>query len=40
MIFANQNPLVTGDIRLDVSRGTRIGRVPSEWFARPDDEPT
>jgi hypothetical protein len=23
---------------LDISRGQRIGRVSSEWFARPDDE--
>jgi hypothetical protein len=23
---------------VDVSRGRRIGRVSSEWFARPDDE--
>lgn len=23
---------------MDVSRGRRIGRVSSEWFARPDDE--
>ena len=24
--------------KVDVSRGTRIGRVSSEWFSRPDDE--
>jgi hypothetical protein len=29
---------VSGRFRVDVSRGQRIGRVSSEWFARPDDE--
>jgi hypothetical protein len=29
---------VTGGFKVDISRGTRIGRVSSEWFARPDDE--
>jgi len=29
---------VTGGYRVDVSRGERVGRVSSEWFARPDDE--
>src|SRR6266702_2756576 len=29
---------VSGGFRVDVSRGQRIGRVSSEWFARPDDE--
>src|SRR5882757_582780 len=29
---------VSGSFRVDVSRGQRIGRVSSEWFARPDDE--
>lgn len=24
--------------KVDISRGTRIGRVSSEWFSRPDDE--
>ncbi|MBY0611318.1 MAG: DUF932 domain-containing protein [Beijerinckiaceae bacterium] len=24
--------------KVDISRGTRLGRVSSEWFARPDDE--
>ncbi|WP_354266523.1 DUF932 domain-containing protein [Bradyrhizobium sp. I1.7.5] len=28
----------TAGLRVDVSRGQRIGRVSSEWFARPDDE--
>lgn len=28
----------SGGFRVDVSRGQRIGRVSSEWFARPDDE--
>ncbi len=29
---------VSSGFRLDISRGQRIGRVSSEWFARPDDE--
>jgi hypothetical protein len=29
---------VSGGFRVDISRGQRIGRVASEWFARPDDE--
>jgi hypothetical protein len=33
----NQQPVSSG-IRVDVSRGERVGRVSSEWFARPDDE--
>ena len=28
----------SGGFRVDLSRGQRIGRVSSEWFARPDDE--
>ncbi|WP_342729243.1 DUF932 domain-containing protein [Bradyrhizobium sp. B097] len=28
----------SGGFRVDVSRGQRVGRVSSEWFARPDDE--
>jgi hypothetical protein len=28
----------SGGSRVDISRGQRIGRVSSEWFARPDDE--
>ncbi|WP_033923444.1 hypothetical protein [Sphingomonas sp. 37zxx] len=24
--------------KVDVSRGSRVGRVSSEWFSRPDDE--
>ena len=28
----------TGDYKVDVSRGHRIGRVSSEWFSRPADE--
>ena len=28
----------SGGYKVDVSRGERIGRVSSEWFARPDDE--
>ena len=27
-----------GGYKVDVSRGERVGRVSSEWFARPDDE--
>ena len=30
--------LVTSGFHVDLSRGERIGRVSSEWFARPDDE--
>jgi hypothetical protein len=29
---------VRGGFKVDVSRGTRIGHVSSEWFSRPDDE--
>ena len=25
-------------LKVDISRGERIGRVSSEWFSRPDDE--
>ncbi|MGE0407709.1 MAG: DUF932 domain-containing protein [Amphiplicatus sp.] len=28
----------SGGYKVDVSRGSRIGRVSSEWFSRPDDE--
>ncbi len=28
----------SGGYKVDVSRGTRIGRVSSEWYSRPDDE--
>ena len=31
-------PNVRGGYKVDVSRGTRIGRVSSEWFNRPPDE--
>ena len=27
-----------GGYKVDVSRGQRVGRVSSEWFARPADE--
>lgn len=27
-----------GGYKVDVSRGTRVGRASSEWFSRPDDE--
>jgi hypothetical protein len=33
----NEQPVSSG-FRVDVSRGQRVGRVSSEWFARPDDE--
>jgi hypothetical protein len=33
----NERPISSG-FRVDVSRGERVGRVSSEWFARPDDE--
>jgi hypothetical protein len=33
----SERPAPSG-FRVDVSRGQRIGRVSSEWFARPDDE--
>src|SRR3954452_7912511 len=33
----NEQP-VFGGFRVDISRGERVGRVSSEWFARPDDE--
>ena len=29
---------VSGGYKVNVSRGTRVGRVSSEWFSRPDDE--
>ena len=32
------SPPVSGAYRVDISRGSRIGRVSSEWFSRPDDE--
>ena len=31
-------PTRAGGWKVDVSRGERSGRVPSEWFNRPDDE--
>ena len=32
------SPPVSGAYNVDISRGTRIGRVSSEWFSRPGDE--
>lgn len=29
---------VSGGYKVDVSRGSRVGRVSSEWFSRPEDE--
>ena len=36
--LSQSDQTVSGGFRVDVSRGQRIGRVSSEWFARPDDE--
>ena len=38
MTLSQSDQTVSGGFRVDVSRGQRIGRVSSEWFARPDDE--
>jgi hypothetical protein len=35
---ASAPPQRGGAYRVDISRGSRIGRVSSEWFSRPDDE--
>jgi hypothetical protein len=35
---ASAPPPRTGAYKVDISRGSRIGRVSSEWFSRPDDE--
>jgi len=32
------DPSVAGGYKVDISRGERIGRAPSEWFSRPGDE--
>ena len=37
-VSQNSGQKVSGGFRVDISRGQRIGRVSSEWFARPDDE--
>jgi hypothetical protein len=29
---------ISGGYKVDVSRGTNVDRVSSEWFSRPDDE--
>ena len=31
-------PRRPGPYKVDISRGSCIGRVSSEWFSRPDDE--
>lgn len=31
-------PDASGGYKVDVTRGSRVGRVSSEWFSRPDDE--
>jgi hypothetical protein len=36
--IAEASPQHGGGYKVDVSRGQRVGRVSSEWFARPDDE--
>ena len=38
MTLSQSEQPVSGGFRVDVSRGQQIGRVSSEWFARPDDE--
>src|SRR5262245_23307737 len=37
-ILADTRDQRGGGYKVDVSRGKRIGRVPSEWFSRPGDE--
>ena len=39
MTLSQGQQSASGGVRVDVSRGQRIGRVSSEWFSRPDDEP-
>ena len=29
---------MSGDYKVDVTRGESVGRVSSEWFSRPDEE--
>ena len=36
--MASQDRPVTSAFKVDATRGQRVGRVASEWFARPDDE--
>jgi hypothetical protein len=31
-------PDASAGYKVDLSRGSRVGRVSSEWFSRPDDE--
>lgn len=38
MVPISPNPSAAAPYRVDVSRGSRDGRVSSEWFSRPDDE--
>lgn len=38
MTLSQSEQPISGGFRVDVSRGQKIGRVSSEWFARPDDE--
>lgn len=38
MTLTQSEQPAAGGFRVDVSRGQRVGRVSSEWFARPDDE--
>ena len=37
-IAVTAEPPVTAGFKVDITRGERLGRVSSEWFARPDDE--
>lgn len=37
-MLATVEPPVAAPYKVDISRGRNIGRVSSEWFARPDDE--
>lgn len=34
----NARPDASGGYKVDVSRGSNVDRVSSEWFSRPDDE--
>lgn len=38
MQILDARPDASGGYKVDVSRGSRVGRVSSEWFSRPDDE--
>lgn len=38
LMSQTQHPAEAGGYKVDILRGQRIGRVSSEWFARPDDQ--